>query len=408
MRTKGTIWDSPPDLPLTHYLDNRIYTDQAIFRAEQKKIFRKTWKFACHESEIRNPGDYRIVEIDFESIIVLRDDDLKIRAFLNVCPHRGARLVRDNAGTVADKRIQCFYHHWNFSLQGACLAISSPDAYGNSSVSRENVGLREVRVESFLGLVFLNLNGTTEPISNFLGSAIDSLREPLSELELLHYHRVKIRGNWKLFAETNAEGYHELLHLFNRTTGLAQAAYRKRLWRLYPHGHHTFEPAEIAYARLGLGERASATLPGMKPNGHIVADLFPDSMVNVRATVVRIDSLTPLAPGLTMLECRGLGRVDDSPQTREMRIRHHNQVWGPFGRNLPEDIWAVETQWANMSSGASGFSIIAREEDGQATDDGPLRNFYGEWRRLLGICSHDVDAPYRPADFAVAQAQEAV
>lgn len=403
-RMRG-LWDTPPELPPTHYLDNRIYTDDTVFQAEQEKIFHKTWKFVCHESEVRNPGDYRIVEIDSVSIIVLRDADQKIRAFFNVCPHRGAKLVRDTAGSLADRRIQCFYHHWNFSMQGECLSIANPKAYADSSICRENIALREVRAESVFGLVFLNLDGEAGPISHFLGSTLEGLREPLAGLELLHCHRVEIHANWKLFVETNAEGYHELLHLLNRTTGLSQPAYRKRLWHLHPNGHHVFEPAQIAYGRLSLGERSSATLPGMTPNGHIVVDLFPDVMINVRATVVRIDSLIPLAPGLTVLECRGLGRVDDSPEIRDMRIRHHNQVWGPFGRNLPEDIWAVETQWANMSSGVSRFSIIAREEEHQATDDAPLRSFYSEWRRLLGVCSHDIEARYQAPDFVPAEAR---
>lgn len=402
MRTKKmrALWDTPPELPPTHYLDNRIYTDDSIFRAEQENIFHKTWKFVCHESELRKPGDYRVVEIDSVSIIVLRDVNHKIRSFFNVCPHRGAKLLRDSAGTLAGSRIQCFYHHWMFSTQGECLSIAHPKGYADTSICREKIALREVRAESVLGLVFLNLDGEAGSISQFLGSTLENLQEPLAELELLHYHRVEIHANWKLFVETNAEGYHELLHLLNRTTGLSQPAYRKRLWHMHPNGHHAFEPAQIAYTRLALGERASATLPGMMSNGHIVVDLFPDIMVNVRATVVRIDSLTPLAPGLTVLECRGLGRVDDPPEIREMRIRHHNQVWGPFGRNLPEDIWAVETQWANMSSGASRFSIIAREEENQATDDAPLRSFYREWRRLLGVCSHDIEEEYRTPDLA--------
>ncbi len=400
-------WDAPPELPPTHYLDNRIYTDDAIFRAEQERIFRATWKFACHESELRNAGDYRVVEIGAVSVIVLRDADRRIRAFFNACPHRGARIVRDTAGTLADQRLQCFYHHWSFSTQGECLYIPRPEAYAGSSVCAERIALRAVRAESVHGLVFLNLDDQAGPLAQFLGSTLEDLREPLAELELLHYHRIEIRANWKLFVETNCEGYHELLHLLNRTTGLSQPAYRKRQWHLHPQGHHTFEPAQIAYGRLALGERSSGTLPGMAPNGHVVVDLFPDVMVNVRATVVRIDSLTPLAPGLTVLECRGLGRADDSAEIRELRLRHHNQVWGPFGRNLPEDIWAIETQWANMSAGASRFSIIAREEERQATDDAPLRSFYGEWRRLVGTSSHDIDAPYRDADYAGKDAQGA-
>jgi methanesulfonate monooxygenase subunit alpha len=394
------IWDAPPELPATHYIDNRIYTDETIFRTEQEKIFYKSWKFACHESEIRNPGSYRVVEIGAISIIVLRDIGYKIRAFFNSCPHRSAKLVRNSAGMLPGNRLQCFYHHWSFSMGGECLHIPRSEAYANSTVCRENIALRDVRVECVCGLVFVTFDDDARPIARFLGSTMESIREPLADLELLHYHRVEIHANWKLFVETNCEGYHELLHLLNRTTGLSQPAYRKRLWHLHENGHHTFEPAQIAYNRLALGERTSATLPGMTANGHVVVDLFPDAMVNVRATVVRIDSLIPLAPGLTVLECRGLGRRDDSEEIRELRIRHHNQVWGPFGRNLPEDIWAVETQWANMASGASRFSIIAREEERQATDDAPLRSFYREWRRHLDICSHDIEQRYRASDDA--------
>lgn len=388
------LWDAPPELPPSHYLDNRIYTDAEIFRAEQQKIFGKTWKFACHESELRNPGDYRVVEVGGISVIVVRGTDGKVQAFFNVCPHRGARLVRDSAGTLPESRIRCFYHHWTFSTKGECVFIPRPEAYAGGPIRKERIALREVRVEAVAGLVFLNLDSDAGPIAAFLGSTLEGLSEPLRDLELLHYHRVEIRANWKLFVETNCEGYHELLHHFNRTTGLSQPAYRKRQWHMHPFGHHTFEPARIAYGKLALDERTSGTLPGMAPNGHVVVDLFPDAMVNVRATVVRIDSLVPLAPGLTVLECRGLGRIDDSQATRELRLRHHNQVWGPFGRNLPEDIWAIETQWANMSAGASRFSIIAREEENQATDDAPMRSFYSEWRRHLEVCSHDVGAPY--------------
>ncbi len=399
------LWEVPPELPATHYLDNRIYTDEAIFRAEQERIFRQTWKFVCHESELSNSGDYRVAEVGAISLIVTRDRDSKIRAFFNVCPHRGARLLRDTAGTITDHRLQCFYHHWSFSTKGECLHISRPEAYASSGISRENASLREVRVESSLGMVFVSLDDTADPLAQFLGSTLDEVREPLADLELLHYHRIVIRANWKLFVETNCEGYHELLHLLNRTTGLSQSAYRKRQWQLHPSGHHTFEPAQIAYGKLALGDRATATLPGMTPNGHVVVDLFPDVMVNVRATVVRIDSLTPLAPGLTLLECRGLGRRDDSQEMRELRQRHHNQVWGPFGRNLPEDIWAIETQWANMKSEASRYSIIAREEGLQATDDAPLRSFYGEWQRQMDVCTHDIRAPHSGPDRVSSQAE---
>lgn len=388
------LWEVPPKLPATHYLDNRIYTDERVLALEQTRLFRRTWTFVCHESELPQPGSFLTVDVGGMPIVVVRDLEGVIRAFFNVCAHRGARLVRETAGRLAEGKIQCFYHHWTYSTRGDCLFIPKPEGYRACGLRREDIRLRAVRVETQLGLVFVNVDSGATPLVEFLGPALDHVKAALGTvpLEVFHLHRTELKANWKLFVETNAEGYHELLHNLNRSTGLAQPQYRERKWVIYPRGHATFSQATISYDKLDLGSREQATLPGMDPNGHIVADVFPVVMVNVRATVMRIDTATPLAPGLTLVECRGLGIKGDSPETRETRKRQHNQVWGPFGRNLPEDFWAVETQWANMHCGASRYSIVSREDALRGTDDAPLRGFYSEWRRIVGIASHDVDA----------------
>lgn len=390
-----TPWRVPPDLPRTHYLDNRIYTDPEIFTLERERIFARTWKFVCHESEIPETGDYRTCSVADIPLIVLRAADGEIRSFYNVCPHRGAALLREPLGKIPKDRIQCFYHLWSFDTAGRCVNIPEQEAYAASGLSRENMALRRVRAEAFCGMVFVCLDDAAPPLVDFLGKAADDMREPLGgqPLEVFHYHRAEIRANWKLFVETNSEGYHELLHVLNRRTAVGRAEYRARRWELHANGHHTFHQAVIGYGRHDLEGRDTATFPGMVPNGHVVVDVFPDAMFNVRATVCRIDSLTPIAPGLTILECRGVGLKDDTQETRDMRIRHHNQVWGPAGQNLPEDIWAVETQWRNISAGALAYSTIAREEDNKAMDDAPVRNFYAHWRHLVGRASHDIDVP---------------
>lgn len=390
-------------MPPTHYLDNRIYTDPGIFALERKRIFARCWKFLCHESEIGSSGDYRTATLAGIPLIVLRDTRGTVRAFYNICPHRGAALLRESAGSIANGRIQCFYHLWSFDTAGRCVNIPEAGAYEAVGLDRSRVGLRPVRAELFCGMVFVCLDDDAPPLLDALGPAADDMRGPLEArpLEVFHYHRAEIRANWKLFVETNTEGYHELLHVFNRRTGVGRAEYRKRRWETHAGGHNTFHQAVIGYDRHELEGREEATFPGMVPNGHVVVDLFPDAMFNVRATVGRIDSLTPIAPGLTLLECRGIGLAGDTEEERAMRVRHHNQVWGPSGQNLPEDIWAVETQWRNMESGALAYSIVAREEDGAAMDDAPVRNFYAEWRRGTGRASHDIDL-----DSSAAQAAE--
>ncbi len=396
-------WIAPPGMPPTHYLDNRIYTDAGIFALERERIFARCWKFLCHESEIGNRGDYRTATLAGIPLIVLRDAAGTVRAYYNICPHRGAALLRESAGSIENDRIQCFYHLWSFDTAGRCVNIPEAGAYEAVGLDRGRVGLRRVRVELFCGMVFVCLDDDAPPLLEALGPAADDMRGPLDArpLEVFHYHRAEIAANWKLFVETNTEGYHELLHVFNRRTAVGRAEYRKRRWETHAGGHNTFHQAVIGYDRHELEDREEATFPGMVPNGHVVVDLFPDAMFNVRATVGRIDSLTPIAPGLTLLECRGIGLADDTDEERAMRVRHHNQVWGPSGQNLPEDIWAVETQWRNMESGALGYSIVAREEDGAAMDDAPVRNFYAEWRRRTGRASHDIDL-----DAAAARAAE--
>jgi methanesulfonate monooxygenase subunit alpha len=389
-----------PGLPATHYLDNRIYTDPGIFARERESIFAKIWKFVCHETELSDQGDFRTLSVADRPLIVIRGQDDEIRTFFNVCVHRGARLIREPAGTLVDDHIQCFYHLWSYNSRGQCTGIAQPKGYKASGLQPDQVHLREVRTETLFGLVFVCLDEETEPLEDFLGpDIIESLRVPFgsADLEVFHFHRAEMTTNWKMFSETNQEGYHELLHVMNRKTGLAQKDYRERRWNSHQNGHLTFDQAVIGYQNLNLGSREAGTLPGMLPNGHVVVDLFPDVMLNCRSTVVRIDSLMPLKPGKTMLECRGLGRKTDTPEERSQRISQHNQVWGPSGRNLPEDIWAVETQWQNIVTGASRYSIIAREEDWGPMDDATLRSFYDAWGRRIGCHAHDIDAPW-PAE----------
>jgi phenylpropionate dioxygenase-like ring-hydroxylating dioxygenase large terminal subunit len=387
-----------PELPASHYLDNRIYTDPDIYSREQKEIFGKQWKFVCHESELANVRDFRAVSVAGRELIIIKGGDGEIRAFYNSCPHRGSKILREHAGNLPSDRMTCFYHMWSFNTRGECLAVSRPDGYTARGVSRENINLRAVRMEILHGLIFVCLSDDTVSLKEFLGpELLKTIQTPWSgDLEVFHFHRQVIKANWKLFVETNCEGYHELLHPFNRSTGLAVKEYNDRQWHVLQHGHCYVDEAQIGYDRYGNKERLERQddlLPGMAPSGHVVVDIFPDVMLNCRATVGRIDCLIPLGPDETLLEFRGFGLKGDTPALRERRIRHHNQVWGPMGVNLSEDLWAVEVQMENFLSGASRYSVIAREEDGPMSD-APLRGFYSHWRHLVQANSHDIDSPY--------------
>ena len=383
-----------PQLPPTHYLDNRIYTDPDVFETEMRTVLSGTWRFVCHASEIPEPYDFRLVKVAGHELVLVRGKDRELRAFYNSCAHRGARVVRQPCGRLDHGLMTCFYHLWSYDDEGRCTGISRPVGYRDTSVKKENTGLKPVRVETLFGLVFVCLDDAACPLHEFLGEpVIEAMRTPfgIGDLEVFHLHRTEIQANWKLFVETNYEGYHELLHLLNRTTGVAQQEYQERQWTNHQRGHVSFDHARISYGNLNYEQREANMMPGMKPNGHVVINLFPDMLLNCRSTVARIDSLMPISPTRTLLECRGLGLADDSDTVRAMRVRHHNQVWGPTGINLAEDMWAVQAQMRNMENGSSRYSVIAREEEGPM-DDSSLRNFYAEWGRLTGYKPHDLNA----------------
>ncbi|MBP8286418.1 MAG: aromatic ring-hydroxylating dioxygenase subunit alpha [Rhodoferax sp.] len=389
-------WDGAPDLPPTHYVNNRIYTDPQIFEEERLKIMASTWRLACHESELPDPGDYRATEIAGIPIVILRGEDCSIRAFFNVCPHRGAKLVRDERGN-AKRGMQCFYHLWTFSLDGKCTSITRGKGYENCGLDREKVGLRVVKTEVFCGLVFVCLKDDVPPLGKFLGGMADHIKAHLGqdELEVFHYHRAIINTNWKLFVDNNSELYHEFLHVLNRRTAVAHKSYNDRSWILYPGSHNIIQQGVIHYDSFGLDQRTEGTLPGMHPNGMVVMLLFPDVMINIRATVMRIDTMTPIAPDKTLVEWRGVGLKSDTAEMREMRIRQHNEVWGPAGRNLPEDMAAVEAQWETMVHGGSKYSIFAREEGLKPQDDSNLRAFYQQWSKHIGHSPNDPFGLYK-------------
>ncbi len=377
-----------PSLPETHYLDNRIFTDERIFRAEQANIFSKVWQLVCHESEVANPGDFRCTQVAGKPIVIVRGEDGVIRAFYNVCRHRAAEVVREESGNA--RSFTCFYHHWNYGLDGSLRAISKPAGYEAAKLKKSELGLVPVRAELTAGLVFVCLDRDTMPLREFLGDIVKPFLEPLGTvpLEVFHFHKAVVQTNWKLWQDNNSERYHSMLHATNRRTlpwVLASTSPMKL--RIFPNGHSGYwsdGEATVAYGRGGITGVSGGALPGLREDEMRVMNIFPDLMINIRSNVVRLDRMIPIEPGVTVVEWRGLGVKGDSEEMRALRLRHHNTFWGPAGRNLPEDLLAVESQWRSMRSDVVRYSVLAREEDLNPTDDANVRAYYQEWGRKMG------------------------
>ena len=185
-------------------LPQDFYTDESVFSDEMKRIYFKQWLMVDHVSRIKNPGDYFVFEAEKESIIVIRGRDNEIRAFYNVCTHRGSRICLDEEGSK--KLLVCPYHAWSFSAEGDLKAARHmPDDF-----KLEDYGLRKCHIKIYEGLIFINLS-IEDPMD------FDEFMSPLKELVNFHgtgkskivaRKKYPTDANFKLVLENFQECYH--------------------------------------------------------------------------------------------------------------------------------------------------------------------------------------------------------
>jgi methanesulfonate monooxygenase large subunit len=401
-------WETPPDIDGEGLVSGAVYTDAAIFADELRTIFQPSWRLVCHESELANAFDYRSFDHVGQPLFCIRGEDGEVRTFINACSHRGARLLSEPAGNA--RRITCFYHHWTYDAAGACIAIPRAEGYAASGLGKAGMGLRAVRTEVKLGLVFITMDEAAAPLDEFLAGALDPF-EPImggGALEIFHFSRSVLNCNWKAWQETNLDLYHENMHVVLRKTQRDAMPMAERKIRIYGHGHAGSGKMVAAYEGYqGFAGRGSDVppLPGTDAADFRFSVLFPATAVLSRGTVMRIDTVIPISETQTVLEMRGLGLKGDSEAERRVRFRHFNQYWGPMGRNVPEDMFAAEACDAAFRHGAARYQIIARDEGLTGQDDAPLRSFYAEWAKRTG---RRADAPTkRGADAATRRGADA-
>lgn len=192
------------DAPLR--LDPRIYVDPDRFEVERQKVFRETPIVACLSTDVENPGDYFTFDDTGVPILVVRSRDGVVRAFLNICTHRGARLVRGQTGRAA--RFTCWFHGWTFANDGKLLAASEPGHFGDDLSGCNH--LTELPAAERHGFVFVIATpGATLDLDAHLGS----FSEQMAFMEIEGLVPVKstlmtAKSNWKFILDTFYEGYH--------------------------------------------------------------------------------------------------------------------------------------------------------------------------------------------------------
>ncbi|CAN5627571.1 aromatic ring-hydroxylating dioxygenase subunit alpha [soil metagenome] len=287
-------------------LPKRVYHDQDVLEYELAEWFAKGWLCVGREEEIALPGQYMLTQLCGENIIIVRDNDLHVRAFFNFCRHRGATLVTEPSGRIP--RFQCPYHAWIYDLDGRlhmpkhCAELENFDL--------DEWGLVPVNVGTWQGFILLNLDDAAEPLADYLADMVEFFdRFDLASLRRGEFIEYDVKANWKAIVENYSECYH--------CPGV-----HPQLNRITPYNLGDYIPTEgenwVASWMPVVGDHDTLTmdgqivehgrdfLPGITEDDHKKIYYFvvwPNLLVSLHPDYLLVHRLMPLAPDRTYIAC---------------------------------------------------------------------------------------------------------
>ena len=219
----------PTRLPIDEAstLPGEVYHNATFHKLEQARVFKSSWVAVAELADVKNPGDVAPAEVAGMPIVIANDKGT-IRAFHNVCSHRGAKLVHEKCSKR--KTLLCPYHRWGYALDGRLMGTPDfdddetgkkvPEALREKfrthhvkNFDKASMGLKPVRIDSALGLAFVNLDETAPPLNEWLGDLVPWLDDymeatGLGKMHASHHITYDIKANWKLLIENFLEYYH--------------------------------------------------------------------------------------------------------------------------------------------------------------------------------------------------------
>ena len=361
------------------------YTSQAWFDWEMKALWGRNWQFAGMVDDLANPGDYMAVQVGVYPLFIVRGPDHRLRAFHNICRHRGTQLLR--AKGKSEKNIVCPYHNWTYSLNGDLKRIPEQETqFAGQDIDTGSLCLFKAKVDTWREMIFVHPDPDACSLIAYLGDVpnhvgphqVDKLVEDEANL-----YTKEIKANWKIFVENAIDGYH-LDHLHPDTLNMYN---HKKQSNQHVGRHWVFwEPLSDWYAADLHNLAPYGVIDHLPPDslGGYLYHLFPSLIVTETEGSWSTLHIKPLAPDRTLVEIR----VRTMPLTTSQQASQEIKNWMAWGRRLTntptndgsddnmateddplysgdfmqEDIFACEQQQKGMSSPMYATGPTARDE----------------------------------------------
>jgi phenylpropionate dioxygenase-like ring-hydroxylating dioxygenase large terminal subunit len=336
----------PLDEKVTVKVDARrsasIFTDPAHFALEQQKLFRRVPVAASLSALLPEPGSVLAHDGYGIPLLLTRDREGQARAFLNVCRHKGAKLI-EKCEPHKQGRIVCPYHAWTYSTDGRLLAV--PRAEGFPSVQKESYGLVQLPCKEAGGLIWVILDRHAEPDFSNINSQLSEDLESLGIPKAHVYGRrtFQLKANWKLIFEPFLEGYH-VIRLHSQTVGPLFTDAPVRMDRLGPHirqvsGKIDFTPEVVEASGENIHKSITITFQIM-PNTVVITSPYYVSVMIIQPTTVNTSTVDyfMLTEG-----------PPDNPKAEQLYAKSYEMIQKVFGT---EDFRAAEISQVGLESGA--------------------------------------------------------
>ncbi|MGI9113820.1 MAG: (2Fe-2S)-binding protein [Chthoniobacterales bacterium] len=281
-----------------HTLPQRYFVSPDTYCIEQEHIFSKHWLLVGHQSQLEKSGDYFVADVAGESLIILRDQHSALRAFYNVCRHRGTRLCEEKCGSA--RAIQCPYHAWTYSLDGQLIGAPHMD-----NIDKRDYSLQPVSAFVWEGFIFVNLGEPPLLAEEWFAPLAGKFASwKLPELRSAKRIEYEVRANWKLIVENYSECYH--------CPGVHPA-----LSKLTPYdsAENDLNEGPFLGGFMSIARGHSLTMSGNAcalPVGDFAGEdfhrvfyysIFPNMLLSMHPDYVMVHQLRPESPDRTLISC---------------------------------------------------------------------------------------------------------